>query len=133
HDYGDRSFLADLLKDVDEVVNLAYSTVPKTSFEDPVQDILSNLPSAVNLFLATSQSSVQRLVLVSSGGTVYGKAASLPIVETHPTNPISPYGITKLAIEKYAVMYHNHTGLPVVVLRPGNAFGEGQRPFTGQG
>jgi UDP-glucose 4-epimerase len=133
HDYGDKSFLADLLKDVDEVVNLAYSTVPKTSFEDPVQDILSNLPAAVNLFLATSQSSVQRLILVSSGGTVYGKAEYLPIVETHPTNPISPYGITKLAIEKYAIMYHTHTGLPVVVLRPGNAFGEEQRPFTGQG
>ena len=133
HDYGDKAFLANLLEDVDEVVNLAYSTVPKTSFEDPIQDILSNLPSAVSLFLAASQSPVQRLILVSSGGTVYGKAESLPIVESHPTNPISPYGITKLAIEKYALMYHNHTGLPVVVLRPANAFGEGQRPFSGQG
>jgi UDP-glucose 4-epimerase len=133
HDYGDRPFLAELLKDVDEVVNLAYSSVPKTSFEDPVQDILSNLPAAVSLFLATSRSSVQRLILVSSGGTVYGKAESLPIGESHPTNPVSPYGITKLAIEKYAIMYHNHTELPVVVLRPGNAFGEGQRPFSGQG
>jgi UDP-glucose 4-epimerase len=72
-------------------------------------------------------------VIVSSGGTIYGKAQNLPVPETHPTNPISPYGITKLAIEKYAMMFHEVKGLPVVCVRPSNAFGEGQKPFIGQG
>ena len=76
---------------------------------------------------------MQKLVLVSSGGTVYGNPSTVPVAEDHPTTPISPYGITKLAIEKYAAMYRLTAGLPVVCVRPGNAYGEGQRPFSGQG
>ncbi len=132
-DYGDKSFLRKVLKDVDEIVDFAYASVPKTSFEDPVKDILSNLPSSVNLFEVASSLPIKKLVIVSSGGTVYGKAAKVPIREDHPTDPISPYGITKLAVEKYALMYHALKGLPVVCVRPANAFGEGQKPFSGQG
>jgi len=132
-DYGDPGFLTEVLQDVDEVINLAYSTVPKTSFEDPVRDIFGNLPAAVRLFETACSLSIKKLVLVSSGGTVYGKARSISITEDHPTNPISPYGITKLAIEKYALMFKELKALPVVCVRPANAFGEGQRPFAGQG
>jgi UDP-glucose 4-epimerase len=64
---------------------------------------------------------------------VYGNAVRLPVTEDHPTNPISPYGITKLAVEKYALMYWKADALPVVCVRPANAYGEGQRPFIGQG
>lgn len=132
-DYGDRFFLNGALQGMEEVVCLAYTTVPKTSFENPVDDILSNLPASVNLFEAVVSLGIKKLVLVSSGGTVYGKSAELPISESHATNPISPYGITKLAIEKYALMYHEIAALPVVCVRPGNAYGDGQRPFVGQG
>jgi len=132
-DYGDKSFLRRVLVDVDEIVDLAYASVPKTSFEDPVKDILNNLPSSVNLFEVACSLPIKKLVIVSSGGTVYGKAVKLPISEDHTTKPISPYGITKLAVENYAFMYHALKGLPVVCVRPANAFGEGQKPFTGQG
>lgn len=132
-DYGDQSFLREVLVDVDEIIDFAYSSVPKTSFEDPVKDILNNLPSAVNLFEVASSLLIKKLVFVSSGGTVYGKAVKLPISEDHPTEPISPYGITKLAVEKYARMYHVLKGLSVVCVRPANAYGEGQIPYTGQG
>jgi len=133
-DYGDATLLSSLLESVDEAVDLAYSTVPKSSFEDPVFDIQTNLPQAVNLLrVASEHKKLRKLVLVSSGGTVYGHAIRTPIDEAHATNPVSPYGITKLAIEKYGLMYHQLTGLPVVVVRPGNAYGEGQLPFRGQG
>jgi UDP-glucose 4-epimerase len=115
------------------VIDLAYSTVPKTSFEDPLYDLTSNLPSSVMLLQEASRIGVRRVVLVSSGGTVYGPVESLPITENHPTCPISPYGITKLAVERYAMMYHRNEGLPVMVVRPGNAYGEDQRSGTGQG
>ena len=76
---------------------------------------------------------IRKIVVISSGGTVYGPAQDVPIVEAHPTNPISPYGVTKLAIEKYGLMFMKLKGLPVVTVRPANAFGEQQKPFTGQG
>ncbi len=132
-DYGQKSLLDKALQGVDEVVHLAYSTVPKTSFEDPLQDISDNLPATVTLLEAASTVGVDKFILMSSGGTVYGKVDKVPIREDHTTNPISPYGITKLATEKYAVMFAELKGLPVVCVRPGNAYGEGQRPFTGQG
>ena len=127
------TFFAELLQRGDEVVDLAYSSVPKTSYEDPVSDILENLPRLVKLCRAATANRIGKIVMMSSGGAVYGKATSLPISEDCPTNPVSPYGITKLAIEKYAQMYHVAEGLPVICLRPGNAYGAAQLPFRGQG
>lgn len=132
-DYSDTYFLEQILGDHDEVILLAYTTVPKTSYDDPVKDLLTNVPYEVAFFELASKLALKKIVFVSSGGTIYGKPVFLPISEDHPTNPISPYGITKLTIEKYAFMYHVSKGLPVVCVRPGNAYGEGQRPFTGQG
>lgn len=132
-DYGDRTVVERVLDGVDEVVHLAYATVPQTSFEDPVHDLLANLPETVQLLQAAAKVGVSRFLFVSSGGTVYGVASSLPIGEDHPTNPISPYGITKLTIEKYARMFWAVSGLPVVIVRPGNAYGEEQRAAGGQG
>lgn len=111
-----------LLKDADEVIDLAYASVPKTSFDDPVHDVLSNLPATVNLLKKASEFSLRRFLLVSSGGTVYGNASRLPIDEFHATNPVSPYGITKLAAEKYAFLFHRLSSLPLVVARPGNPY-----------
>jgi UDP-glucose 4-epimerase len=132
-DYGNRALLSELLSGCAEVVDLAYSTVPKTSYQDPVYDLVSNLPASVGLLQEAAASGVQKVLFVSSGGTVYGPAQHLPIAEDHPTEPISPYGITKLAIEKYARMFSRNSDLHVVVGRPGNAYGESQRPGTGQG
>ena len=132
-DYSDRALLQKLLADTAEIVDLAYLTVPKTSFADPVYDILANLPASVGLLLEAATRPRRKVVLVSSGGTVYGVASRLPIAEDHPTRPVSPYGITKLAIENYAWMFHRASNLPVVVARPANAYGEGQRAQSGQG
>jgi UDP-glucose 4-epimerase len=132
-DYGDRDFLRVVLEGKKEIIDLAYATVPKTSFESPVNDIISNLPASVNLFEVASSLEIHKLIVVSSGGVVYGLSNNLPIPETHPTNPISPYGITKLAVEKYAFMFHRISSLPVILVRPSNAYGERQKPFTGQG
>ena len=132
-DYGDRKILRGLLEPGCEVIDLAYSTVPKTSFEDPVFDLLSNLPASVGLFQEALAAGASRVVVVSSGGTVYGPAERLPIDEGHPTMPVSPYGITKLTTDRYAMMFHHTAGLPVIVVRPANAYGEDQRAGTGQG
>ena len=132
-DYSDRQFLHSVLKHGCEVIDLAYSTVPKTSYDDPVFDLVSNLPASVGLFQEALEAGVSRVVIVSSGGTVYGPPEELPLKETHPTRPVSPYGITKLTTDRYALMFHRNVGLPVVVVRPANAYGEEQRTGTGQG
>ena len=132
-DISVESFARSVLQDCDELIDLAYSTVPKTSFEDPVHDVLVNLPSTVNLIKVASEFDLKRFLLVSSGGTVYGNAAYLPIDESHPTNPVSPYGITKLAIEKYALMFNHLNSLPVVIVRPANPYGPNQLGNFGQG
>ena len=132
-DYGDQQLLRKLMSQTDEVVDLAYATVPQTSFVDPIFDIQANLPPSVSMLRSAAEAGLRRVVLISSGGTVYGVARSLPIDEEHPTDPISPYGITKLTLEKYGLMFHRLTGLPVIIVRPGNAFGPGQVPEAGQG
>ena len=131
--YGDVQALRKILTPTSEVIDLAYSTVPKTSYEDPLYDITSNLPISVTFLQEAVRIGVSRVLIVSSGGTVYGPATELPITENHPTRPISPYGITKLAIDCYAMMYHRNADLPVIIVRPGNAYGEDQRTGSGQG
>ena len=131
--YGDRNALNNILTVGCEIIDLAYSTVPKTSFEDPLYDLVSNLPASVALMQEAGKMRACKVVFLSSGGTVYGPAQSIPITENHPTCPISPYGITKLAVDRYAMMYHRNEGLPTVVVRPSNAYGENQCIGTGQG
>jgi UDP-glucose 4-epimerase len=131
-DYTDTETLIPLLSCHDIIVQLAYATVPNTSFNDPLADLQQNLTPAVRLFTEVAARK-KRLVLVSSGGTVYGEATCLPIAETHPTRPISPYGVTKLTLENYAHLFAVTHGLEYVCVRPANAYGPGQRPFVGQG
>lgn len=131
-DFGHPELIGTLLDSHQEAVHLAYATVPNTSFDNPVADLLQNLPPAVQLFAEAADRKV-KLVLVSSGGTVYGATDDLPIRETHQTKPISPYGVTKLTLDNYAYLYAATHGLDFVCVRPANAYGPGQRPFAGQG
>jgi len=124
----------DIILANNEIIDLAYSTNPKTSYDDPLKDIVDNLQSTVRIFgLAAKHPSLTKFLYVSSGGAVYGNTGSKLINEQHRTNPISPYGITKLSIEKYGFMFQHNLGLPFVVIRPSNAYGPGQLPNRGQG
>ena len=133
-DCASPDFLKQVIRPADYVVFLAYNSVPKTSFDDPLLDMQENLPLAINLLTVLREVPIKRLLYVSSGGTVYGHAkVERPISEDHATNPISPYGITKLSIEKYCHMYCRIFGVPVVIARPSNPFGPWQIPYRGQG
>ena len=132
-DYADRETLRSLLEPGCEVINLAYSTVPKTSYDDPLHDLLSNLPANVALLEECAAAGTGKVVMVSSGGTVYGPSRSTPLGERAPTTPVSPYGISKLSTELYTMMFHRNTGLPARIVRPANAYGESQRSGKGQG
>ena len=115
------------------VFHLASTTFPKTATDDPVFDVNTNVAGSIGLMQAAVRNEVKRFVFISSGGTVYGIPQRDPIPEDHPTNPVSAYGIGKLAIEKYLGMYHHLNGLPCCVLRLANPFGPRQRPEAAQG
>jgi UDP-glucose 4-epimerase len=125
--------LRGLFSSTAEVIDLVYDSVPKTSFEDPIADIQNNLPATVAVMEELARSHVERFIYVSSGGTVYGEASPLPISEEHPTRPISPYGVSKLACERYADLYRVCCDVPSIIVRPGNAYGEHQAGNVGQG
>ncbi len=131
-DFSDLVLLRSLLSFHDEVIHMAYASIPNTSYENPLCDLLENLPRTISLFSEIADRGI-KLLHVSSGGTVYGEAESLPINETHATKPISPYGLTKLTIENYARLYRAANGLNYLCVRPANAYGVGQFPFKGQG
>src|SRR5450759_1027769 len=80
---------------MDVAVHLVSSTLPKTSNDDPVFDVQSNLVPTLRMLEAMAARGVRKIVFISSGGTVYGTPIYLPIDEMHPTNPLVSYGITK--------------------------------------
>lgn len=121
------------LKGIDIVIHLIHTTVPGSSMQDPAYDVLSNVESNVKWLSLLNSSDLKRIIYISSGGTVYGFPKENPISETHPTDPICSYGITKLTIEKYVAMYANLNGIEYRICRPSNAYGEGQHLNIGQG
>lgn len=131
--FEEADFLKSVIRQDDYVVHLAYNSIPQTSYDNPLKDIQENLESAVNLFTILSTLNIKKLLYISSGGTVYGNTTNFPIDETHSTNPMSPYGITKLTIEKYASLFSKTKNLPVVIARPSNPYGFLQKQFSGQG
>lgn len=133
-DLVDRVSLRHHLEGVGEIVSLAHATPPVLGSNDLFGDHVANLqPVLVLLEEAERLVTLRKLIVTSSGGTVYGVAEDEPITEAAPTAPVSPYGITKLAIERYALMFHLLRSLPVAIVRPSNVYGVGQRAFTGQG
>jgi UDP-glucose 4-epimerase len=121
------------LDGMDGVFHLVSTTLPKSSNDDPIYDVQSNMVSTLQMLNAMVAKGVKRIVFISSGGTVYGVPQYLPVDEKHPTEPVVSYGITKLAIEKYLSLYSNLYGIKYVVLRVANPYGERQRLETAQG
>ena len=125
--------IGDAINGVDIVLHLVSTTLPKSSNEDPIFDIQSNLIASLQLLAAMVKNKVPKIIFISSGGTVYGDPVYTPIDENHPTNPTVSYGIVKLAIEKYLLLYKNLYGISATILRVSNPFGERQRIETAQG
>lgn len=117
----------------DVIVHLISTTLPKQSFEDPSYDLVSNAVPTLQLLECTRDAGVKKLLYFSSGGTVYGQAQYLPMDENHPTNPLVPYGITKLALEKYCLFYEKLYGLRTHILRVSNPYGPSQLANQAQG
>jgi UDP-glucose 4-epimerase len=125
--------LASALGGVDLVYHLVSTTVPSTSNLDPIADVQSNLVGTLRLLQSMQAAGVNRIVYVSSGGTVYGNPSVLPVPETHALNPLCSYGVVKVAVENYLRMYSDLYGIVGNVLRVSNPYGTHQKHIGVQG
>jgi UDP-glucose 4-epimerase len=133
---GDITCVHDIRQAIDgasAVIHLVSTTLPKTSNDDPVHDVETNLVTTLNLLREMVDHNVLKIIFISSGGTIYGMPQHIPIEENHPTNPLVSYGIVKLAIEKYIGMFSKLYGLSGIILRVANPFGERQTAGRGHG
>lgn len=99
-----------------------------TSIADPVHDAQENVMAGLKLIDLSHQSGVRKFIFSSSGGAIYGDTDVRPTPENHPEWPESPYGITKLTIDKYLDFYSRYKGMKSVSLRYSNVYGPRQIP-----
>ena len=119
--------LDELVSDAEIVFFLAGSSTPRLSEEDAVGSIMGSLTPALSVMESLRRTNVRRIVIASSGGTVYGPVDELPTSEDAPTRPISLHGVNSLAIEGYAAFYAREHGMRPLILRFSNVFGPGER------
>lgn len=114
------------LKDqTDTVFHLAAQVSVPRSLASPVNDAVQNVAGTIAILEACRKSGVRKVVF-SSTAAVYGIPQRLPIFETHPLQPLSPYGVSKRACESYLHLYKGLYGLDYTILRYANVYGPGQ-------
>ncbi len=110
------------------LVHLAAQMNVRYSTENPSFDADVNILGTLNLLEHAVKNGVRKVSFASSGGAIYGEQEVFPAPESHRTDPLSPYGISKLAGEKYLAYYEKEMGLRSVSLRFANVYGPRQEP-----
>jgi UDP-glucose 4-epimerase len=110
------------------LIHLAAQMDVRRSVADPAFDAQVNLVGFLNLMEAGREHGLRRVIFSSTGGAIYGEQERFPCDEEHPRHPVSPYGVAKLATEKYLFFYHAQYGIDYVALRYANVYGPRQDP-----
>ena len=132
-DFGNQQRMVEYLQGVDYLVHVAWTTVPKTATENPLYDAQTNLLGGLHLLEAAVAAGVKRVFFISTGGALYGVPQYTPIDEQHPLDPISAYGASKLAFERYLKVYQHNHQLAYTTFRVANAYGPRQNLTKNQG
>jgi UDP-glucose 4-epimerase len=126
-DILDQEKLGSLVKEAEYVYHEAAQPGVRASVENPHKPNEVNVRGTLNVLEAARKSDVNRVINASSS-SVYGKVEYLPFDEKHPTQPLAPYGVSKLVAEHYCRVYHELFGLPTVSLRYFTVYGPRMRP-----
>ncbi len=122
-DCRDPGAVRDAVRGCDVVSHQAAQLEILRCLEDPIDDLRSNTEATIHVLEAAAKQGVARVIYASSA-CVYGQPKYVPSDETrHPTEPNWAYGASKLACEKYAGVYHEMTGIPMVGFRYGIVYG----------
>lgn len=101
----------------------------RRSVTDPIYDAGVNIIGTLNLLQNSIKFGVKKFMFASTGGAVYGEQDYFPADENHKQQPLSPYGISKLSVEKYLYFYKEVHGLKYTILRYANIYGPRQNPL----
>ena len=112
------------------VFHLAAQADVRVSVARPAFDATVNVVGSLNVLEGARQAEAERVVFAASGGTLYGEPAAedLPVRESHPQQPLSPYGVSKKAVIDYLVAYRELHSLEYCALALGNVYGPRQNP-----
>lgn len=124
-DVRDGDFCRELTRGCGTVFHLAALIAIPYSYVAPDSYVDTNIRGTLNMCQAARDAGVDRIV-VTSTSEVYGTALQVPIPETHPRQPQSPYSATKIGADAIAASFHNAFDLPVVIARPFNTYGPRQ-------
>ena len=127
-DIRDYDTVKKALKNTDFIIHAAAQIDVERSIRDPIFDADNNINGALNLLEAARKHNNIKKFIYFSSAAIYGMPTYIPIDEKHPTDPISPYGLSKLTGERYSLLYHKLYNLPVVCIRPFNIYSERQNP-----
>jgi UDP-glucose 4-epimerase len=120
--------LKSIIKDgVEYIFHEAAQPGVRASIEDPIKPLNVNIHGTLNILQAAVETGVKKVINASSS-SVYGKVEYLPFNETHPTRPLSPYGVSKLAAEHYCRVFTQIYGIPTVSIRYFTVYGPRMRP-----
>ena len=101
----------------------------RRSVQDPIFDAETNILGTLNVLRNAIKYGVRKFIFASSGGAVYGEPEKLPVSESHPTRPGSPYGISKAVGDEYLRYFRDADGMEYVSLRYSNVYGPRQDPY----
>ena len=113
------------------VVHAAANIKVRKSVENPIYDARINILGGLNVLDCCKIFNVKKIVYLCTGGALYGNPRYLPVDESHPIDPISPYGISKRALELYLSSYSGGYGLNFITLRLSNVYGPRDHPESG--
>ncbi len=111
------------------IYHLAAQIDVRKSVLDPIFDAQTNIMATLNLIKLSNDFKIKKFIFSSTGGAIYGDTDDRPTKENHPEWPLSPYGIAKLATDKFLNFYYEIFGLKYVSLRYGNVYGPRQNPY----
>jgi len=133
-DFFDPISIKKALVDVDYVFHSLSLTTPYSSDNDPFSDIDRNLRPTLKLLEACVEANIKKVIYISSGGAVYGsKSEEKSATEDDVPDPVSPYGINKLAVEHYLAYYNRKFNLEYIIYRLTNPYGSRQMFNNHQG
>lgn len=113
---------------VEVLVHHAAQMDVRRSVTDPANDASVNVVGTLNLMEGGRRAGLKQVIFASTGGAMYGEQEHFPADEGHPARPLSPYGVAKLAVERYLYFYHAEYGIDAIALRYANVYGPRQNP-----